>query len=530
MNLLTSYIPDARVFSSKNSNFTVIDRLGDAVIRNVVKSILCGGNLRDLTEAMTRKRILSSNAALLVMYFRLLRERQDIETELTRLVDAELALPTKRVSAEKKDLLLSLIGMTRKGWDNIVRRELGKTAYLQKLDQSLKELERDICEEYGTFEAQLDIGGEKRTLPTISLLRCMMAIGSQTLAIRGSEKSIYGKLFERLILGSVLTILGFRKIDRSDFSDTSMVFWLSDPKNKRECDATAIITPGLCVRFDIGFIGRGNPEISLDKVTRYDHFLDLESKSGRKSRASSHTIIIVDTIGEGSRVREMAAEIGGAVIQMNSSFWVKELADTIERIYPRNFKNPLKSISQRDSLPFIGYGIASVPFEHFLPGKHLANKNSETQPVVEVLADVAENLRYKSYLPLYSFKAACGPLSEGAEAHVEGWIKVTGHGRLDDSHYVVRTEGVSMEGLIPNGSLCIMRKLGAGDMNGKTLLVQRNDASDPEDGGAYTIKTFIRKNGKVILKAKNPDYDICLEDDGEYSMKYRAVGEFESIL
>ena len=79
------------------------------------------------------------------------------------------------------------------------------------------------------------------------------------------------------------------------------------------------------------------------------------------------------------------------------------------------------------------------------------------------------------------------------------------------------------------GAMCIMRKLGGGDLNGKTILVQRNDESDPESGGAYTIKTFMRKGKGVVLKARNPEYDIPLENDAEYSQRYRAIAEFKCV-
>ena len=68
------------------------------------------------------------------------------------------------------------------------------------------------------------------------------------------------------------------------------------------------------------------------------------------------------------------------------------------------------------------------------------------------------------------------------------------------------------------------------DWGGKTILVQRNDASDPESGGAYTVKTFTRKGKKVVLKAKDSKYDILLKDDAEYSQKYRAIAEFKGVL
>jgi hypothetical protein len=53
--------------------------------------------------------------------------------------------------------------------------------------------------------------GKQTPLTWKDITRLTTAIGSLTLTIRGSDKSIYGKLFERLILGSVLSILGFQQ-------------------------------------------------------------------------------------------------------------------------------------------------------------------------------------------------------------------------------------------------------------------------------------------------------------------------------
>jgi hypothetical protein len=87
-----------------------------------------------------------------------------------------------------------------------------------------------------------------------------------------------------------------------------------------------------------------------------------------------------------------------------------------------------------------------------------------------------------------------------------------------------------MEGLIEEGSYAIFRKLGGG-LEGKVLLVQRLEAGDPESGGAYTIKRFTRKGAKVVLKARNPDVsDIVLENDAEYSTRYRAIAEFKCVV
>ena len=144
----------------------------------------------------------------------------------------------------------------------------------------------------------------------------------------------------------------------------------------------------------------------------------------------------------------------------------------------------------------------------------------QTTKLVTIEA-VPQNLKFREYLPVYSLRAACGHFGDGEEVAPDGWIKVENCGRIDDTQFVVKTEGASMEGLIEEGSYAIFRKLG-GRLEGNVLLVQRLEAGDPETGGAYTIKKFTRNGAKVVLKARNPEVaDIVLENDAEYSTKYR---------
>lgn len=363
MKSIASFLPKVAMSKDRKTNETVISLLGDATIRAVVKSILEGGNLRDLTEDITRKRILSGNIALLILYFKMKSAYPKLTEQLTNQISIELS---NNKNQHIREILLPFVGMTKKGWDNIVRGSAGQQAYLARLDENLKEIEEEVVRQFGSIQATLSVEGKDEVFSTADLLRCLLAVGSQTLAIRGSEKSIYGKLFERLILGSVLSMLGFKKIEKQDCTETSMVFWLSDPKNKRECDATAIVAPGVCIRFDIGFIGKGNPEISLDKVTRYESTMSLSTESGAQT-FYSHTIIIVDTLGPRSKTQSLAKEIGGDVIQMNGSFWVKELSDIISRASRSRFHSPLALVSNEQSLAFIESKIGEIDLNQFLP-------------------------------------------------------------------------------------------------------------------------------------------------------------------
>ena len=63
---VSQYIPSLGLSLAKYSGDQLIERVGEDIIKNVVTSILCGGNVRALTEGLTQRRISLSNASLLI--------------------------------------------------------------------------------------------------------------------------------------------------------------------------------------------------------------------------------------------------------------------------------------------------------------------------------------------------------------------------------------------------------------------------------------------------------------------------------
>ena len=91
------------------------------------------------------------------------------------------------------------------------------------------------------------------------------------------------------------------------------------------------------IRVDIGFIGPGNSEITLDKVSRFTKFDEISGKQYEMS-----TIVIVDTLGEKSKARELAKKIEGEIICMSDPNWVLELAEQVSEKLSIN--NPFKDV------------------------------------------------------------------------------------------------------------------------------------------------------------------------------------------
>jgi hypothetical protein len=192
------------------------------------------------------------------------------------------------------------------------------------------------------------------------MIYLLAAVGSQTLTIRGSEKSAYGKLFERLILGSLLSVLGFSYTGKEGGINFEREFWLTSQHEKRESDATALWRMGMGARFDIGFIGRGNSEISLDKVTRFESELNF----GRSSWFMA-TIIIVDRIGTKSRIQELADAVNGNIVQMSMAYWPQAVARVLAE--KMDFEHPLVNMKQSEIGDYLATSLDSIPLEKFLP-------------------------------------------------------------------------------------------------------------------------------------------------------------------
>lgn len=354
---LAKQIPETGIRLTKFTGKELIDRIGHEVISNVVASILRGGNVRTLTEGLTQRRILLSNASILYTYLKGLKNFDDFENRINPIIAKELL--EDNLKPEEKRFLQWFLGITGKSAQNVLRSDPETIEkYLKSFSNQLKESSKELEKEFGPLTAKIELSNDNFLLNWPKLLHIFYAIGNQTLAIRGSEKSVYGKMFEKLILGSVLTLLGFKQIDPINEKKSKMVFWLSQRKDKRESDATVLIKPGVGARFDLGFIGPGNSEISLDKVSRFER----EMEHGKQLHYMS-TIILVDSIGEGSRIIEMAKEINGNIVQMSMTYWVKEVADILQQ--KLSYKHPILKLTPEKSIDYIEKEIKKINLKNF---------------------------------------------------------------------------------------------------------------------------------------------------------------------
>ncbi len=355
---VTNFLPaNARALISGKGE-VVVKQIGLDVIRGIVFDVLCGKNLRDSTEVLTRKKLATLNAALLVMFLRGESQSKGFAEQLPLIAAERLKY---KLASDERQILQWVLGLTNKATQNVLRDKIDSIAtYADDYVNVCKEVV-SACElDYGKLNGTLALNPtEKAEINWDFIVELLGTVGAQTLAIRGSEKSMYGKLFERLILGSLLSILGFKFTSMEDLVNPERVFWLTSSGEKRESDATLLYEAGKGVRFDIGFIGRGNPEISLDKVSRFER--EVEFGRGKWYLA---TIILVDHIGKRSKIESLAKDIQGTIIQMSMAYWPKEIAKVLhEKV---GFKHELVNMPDIEIGKFLQTKMADVPLLSFI--------------------------------------------------------------------------------------------------------------------------------------------------------------------
>ena len=357
----------------------LIQQVGLDVVRDIILDILTGKNLRDSTEILTRSRIVALNIGLTSFFLKGAIRSPDFIEKLPSI--ASDMLTRNRLSKPDRWLANWILGLTGKSVQNVLRDDHTLIENYQRLYiQACKDVIAKNKDVYGELSGTLKLGDEGETqIDWLFLVYLLNAIGSETLTIRGSEKSSYGKLFEKLVLGSLLSILGFEYESRKEIREGA--FWLSTQEDKRESDATLLYKLGEGVRFDIGFIGRGNSEISLDKVTRYEREEEI-----RGHRWYMATIIIIDRLGKDSRVEPMAKKIGGEVVQMSATFWPQAVANLLKESL-QGYEHELADMEPIMIEDYLRNKLKAVPIESFIKNLPVAELIEQPELPLEAVTD-----------------------------------------------------------------------------------------------------------------------------------------------
>jgi SOS-response transcriptional repressor LexA len=145
--------------------------------------------------------------------------------------------------------------------------------------------------------------------------------------------------------------------------------------------------------------------------------------------------------------------------------------------------------------------------------------------------------RYVACVPLVPLKAAAGAFGDPQHIEDEGfeWVAVESTHRLRSGMFVAQVVGKSMEPAIPDGAWCLFRAPVEGTRQGKTVLVQLRDATDPETSQRYTVKRYESEKSiegdlwhheRITLKPMNADFPpivLAGRDAGELQVVAEVV-------
>ena len=145
--------------------------------------------------------------------------------------------------------------------------------------------------------------------------------------------------------------------------------------------------------------------------------------------------------------------------------------------------------------------------------------------------------RYVTCVPFVPLKAAAGAF--GDPQHIEDgefeWASVDSRHRLRPGMFVAQIVGRSMEPAVPDGAYGLFRAPVEGTRQGKTVLVQLSDATDPETGQRYTIKRYHSekiqygeswRHDLITLRPNNPEFEplvLTERDEGELQVVAELV-------
>jgi len=364
-----------------------IERIGVEAARHVVLSVMQGENIRTQTEPLSRRRIAQVCGAIVALFAKGHLQQPDFTQQLSFMALQEIAASRKNDNASIWPAQW-LIGLTGKSVQNVLRSDpAARQAYISDFESAVQEAAEKCRAEMGDLQMRLGYAqgeqGQAVPLDWQDITRLTTAIGSATLTIRGSDKSIYGKLFERLILGSFLTVMGFERVNPATNTKTRNVFWLSDSSDLRESDATLLLSPGRLARFDIGFIGPGNSEISKDKLSRYAREVEREG-----TKHNSVTFKVVDRLPRTGKTDQAARDIEAEIVQMSMQYWPKLLA---QRIGARlGYQHKLQTMPDAEIRQFLERRLASVAIQDFLIGVSSADLEVDTE-LVEAKEEIEGN-------------------------------------------------------------------------------------------------------------------------------------------
>ena len=209
---LNDLFPEGGRILLTGSGQEFIHRIGVEAAKQVILNVLMGEKIRKQTEPLTRRRIAQISGAMVALFARGTKQIDNFTSQLSEMAVQQIRSSRK---SDKASIWVAqwLVGLTGKSVQNVLRSNPEEIeAYIADFEQAIRDAAAQCRKDSGELKMALGFAEDKRgqwvELDWNDITRLTTAIGSLTLTIRGSDKSTYGKLFERLVLGSVLAHWG----------------------------------------------------------------------------------------------------------------------------------------------------------------------------------------------------------------------------------------------------------------------------------------------------------------------------------
>jgi len=139
-------------------------------------------------------------------------------------------------------------------------------------------------------------------------------------------------------------------------------------------------------------------------------------------------------------------------------------------------------------------------------------------------------------VPVMSLQAAASRFGGARNVEVSAWLRLKGARQSQlVGRFIAQVRGRSMAPAVPSGALALFRSPVVGPLEGRVIVAELRDHTDPETGGAYVLKRVgsveLRPRGglQLQLRSDNPDFAPLLVDADDAN-ELRIIAELERVL
>ena len=139
-------------------------------------------------------------------------------------------------------------------------------------------------------------------------------------------------------------------------------------------------------------------------------------------------------------------------------------------------------------------------------------------------------------IPVMSLQAAASGFGGTRPVEISAWLRLKGMRQSQlTGRFVAQVMGRSMSPAVPSGALVLFKGPVVGPLEGRVVVAEWRNHSDPETGGAYVLKRVgsveQRPRGglQLQLRSDNPEFPPLLVDAHDPS-ELRILAELERVL